>query len=87
MANGGFYSQPMGAAVYDYLPKAINYYNQGKQIYDLIKPNGDLQNGNIDKTVNTLGGIANTTGISNKLDLSKLPKDVQNALLKLVGTK
>ena len=58
----------------------LDKYNQAKQIYDLVKPNGGLSNGDSKQISEGAGAIGGLAGIK----LSDLPLDVQKALAALV---
>jgi len=57
----------------------INYYNQGKAVYDFVKPGGSGQKGDPGQMA---GDVMGAFGGNS---LSDLPADVQKALMELVG--
>jgi len=71
-------SAPANASFLETLAPYMQYANQAKQVYDMVKPDGGLQKGDVSQLASTASSMG---------AFDKLPDDVRKALMSLVGGK
>jgi hypothetical protein len=62
----------------------LEYYNQAKSIYDMVKPNGSLQKGDPTEIASDIVGAGGGLG---NMGFDKLSPDMQKALLAVLQKK